>query len=139
MNHHISLEQGDVNAGDLRRQYVNALDEQTKYWINEDARYFLHQTLSTPVMNVLSKTAGPFIYDLQGKAYLDMHGNGVHNAGFSNPEVIQAVIEQLQQSLAVYPPPLYQYTCCAVSKKNSGNNTRRFRPCVVLPRPVQKL
>ena len=106
MNQHISLEQGDINASDLRQQYVNALDDETRHWINEDARYFLHQALSTPVMNVLSKTVGPFIYDLQGKSYLDMHGNGVHNAGFSNPEVIKAVIEQLQASLA-FPPRRY--------------------------------
>lgn len=63
----------------------------------------MHQALSTPVMNVLGKTEGPYIYDMQGKAYLDLHGNGVHNAGFSNPYVTQKVIEQLQSSLAFTP------------------------------------
>lgn len=117
MNQHISLKQGDINASDLRQQYVNALDEETRHWINEDARYFLHQALSTPVMNVLSKTEGPFIYDLQGKAYLDMHGNGVHNAGFSNPEVIKAVIEQLQQSLAFTPRRYTNIPAVQLAKK----------------------
>lgn len=117
MNQHISLEQGDINASDLRQQYVNALDEQTKYWINEDARYFLHQALSTPVMNVLSKTEGPFIYDLQGKAYLDMHGNGVHNAGFSNASVMQAVIETLQQALAFTPRRYTNIPAVQLAKK----------------------
>ena len=55
MNQHISSEQGDINAGDLRQEYVNALYEQTKYWINEDARYFLHQALSTPVLDKKKK------------------------------------------------------------------------------------
>lgn len=117
MNQHISLEQGDINASDLRQQYVNALDEETKHWINEDARYFLHQALSTPVMNVLSKTEGPFIYDLQGKAYLDMHGNGVHNAGFSNAAVIQAVIATLQQSLAFTPRRYTNIPAVQLAKK----------------------
>ncbi len=96
----ISLEQGDINQSPLRAAYHEQLDEATKQLIAEDASYFLHQALSTPVMNALSKTEGPFIYDLQGKAYLDLHGKGVHNAGFSNPYVTKKVIAQLQQSLA---------------------------------------
>src|SRR5690606_16061943 len=32
-----------------------------------------------------------------------LHGNGVHNAGFSNPDVIAAVIQQLQSQLAFTP------------------------------------
>ena len=69
----------------------------------KDSRYFLHQALSTPVMNVLSKTEGPYIVDLNGKKYLDLHGNGVHNAGFSNPSIIEAVKKQLDANLAFTP------------------------------------
>jgi 4-aminobutyrate aminotransferase len=103
MRNAISLEQGDVNQSILRQDHTNQLDEETNAWIEKDATYFLHQALSTPVMNVLSKTEGAFIYDLAGKAYLDLHGNGVHNAGFSNPYVSRKVMEQLQQSLAFTP------------------------------------
>lgn len=103
MQANLSLEQGDVNQSLLRQSHTNQLDEETKAWIEKDAQYFLHQALSTPVMNVLSKTEGAFIYDQQGKAYLDLHGNGVHNAGFSNPFVTSAVIRQLQESLAFTP------------------------------------
>lgn len=103
MEKNTSGEQGDLNNSTLRQEYYSRLDNQTKHWINEDANYFLHQALSTPVMNVLSRTEGPFIYDLNGKEYLDLHGNGVHNAGFSNPKIIEAVIKQLQDSLAFTP------------------------------------
>lgn len=103
MAQRISLEQGDINQSELRANYHAQLDEATKQLIEEDATYFLHQALSTPVMNALSKTEGPFIYDLQGKVYLDLHGNGVHNAGFSNPYITEKVIAQLQQSLAFTP------------------------------------
>lgn len=99
----ISREQGDINTTELRAAFHATLDEQTKSWIKEDSRYFLHQALSTPVMNVLSKTEGPYVFDLQGKKYLDLHGNGVHNAGFSNPKVIESVIKQLQDGLAFTP------------------------------------
>lgn len=103
MHHNVSLEQGDVNQSALRQAYNDSLDDATKQLVAEDAAVFMHQALSTPVMNALSKTEGPYIYDMQGKAYLDLHGNGVHNAGFSNPYVIQKVIEQLRQSLAFTP------------------------------------
>ena len=99
----VSKEQGDNNTGKQRAEYYNNLDSDTKHWIEEDAKYFLHQALSTPVMNVLSRTEGPYIYDLQGNKYLDLHGNGVHNAGFSNQEVMEAVQAQLQEQLAFTP------------------------------------
>lgn len=99
----VSREQGDHNASELRKRYRDRLDDQTQSLIAEDAQYFLHQALSTPVMNVLSRTEGPYIYDLTGKRYLDLHGNGVHNAGFSNPAVVAAVIKQLEARLAFTP------------------------------------
>jgi len=99
----ISTEQGDINKSELRDKYFHTLNDETRYWIDEDARYFLHQALSTPVMNVLSRGSGAYIYDHSGRSYLDLHGNGVHNAGFSNPEVIEAVIRQLQDQLAFTP------------------------------------
>ncbi|GGC23776.1 aspartate aminotransferase family protein [Parapedobacter defluvii] len=102
-NDPISREQGDINASELRNRYLSGLDAQTRDWIEADAAVFLHQALSTPVMNVLSKTEGACIYDLRGNEYLDLHGNGVHNAGFSNPEVLTAVIQQLQSQLAFTP------------------------------------
>ena len=38
MKQHISLEQGDINASALRKEYSEPLDEPTKYWIGEDAK-----------------------------------------------------------------------------------------------------
>ena len=117
MERPISTEQGDINTSDLRRQYHASLDETTRSWIDEDARYFLHQALSTPVMNVLSRTEGAYIYDLNGKKYLDLHGNGVHNAGFSNPRVIEAVIGQLLAGLAFTPRRYTNLPAIRLAKK----------------------
>lgn len=99
----VSREQGDVNTGELRAAYVDALDAETRQWLERDAKVFFHQALSTPVMNVLARTEGAWLEDLQGRRYLDLHGNGVHNAGFSNPEVIGAAMAQLQACLAFTP------------------------------------
>jgi len=72
------------------------LSEAARGIFDEDKRYFMHQALSTPVLNVISGARGAHIFDLEGKAYIDMHGNGVHNAGFNNPDVTHAVMQQLK-------------------------------------------
>ncbi|HTN08337.1 (R)-1-hydroxy-2-aminoethylphosphonate ammonia-lyase [Agriterribacter sp.] len=117
MDQTVSKEQGDINTGSLRAQYVNSLDEETRHWLEEDEKYFLHQALSTPVMNILAKTEGAWIEDMQGRRYLDLHGNGVHNAGFSNPEVIAAVQKQLQEKLAFTPRRYTNIPAIELAKK----------------------
>jgi 4-aminobutyrate aminotransferase len=100
----IEREQGDVNTTDNRRKYWERnLSGEAKKWFDEDNKYFLHQSLSTPVLNVLAKAQGIYIEDLDGKKYIDMHGNGVHNGGFNNPVVIAAVKKQLDAGLTFCP------------------------------------
>ncbi len=113
----ISLEQGDINISEARANYVKSLSDNTRHWIEEDASLFLHQALSTPVLNVLQKTEGAWIEDLDGNRYLDLHGNGVHNAGFSNPDVIEAVIHQLRENLAFTPRRYTNLPVIGLAKK----------------------
>ena len=56
--------------------------------LQRDAEVFLHQTLSTPVFNTISKAEGAYIFDGSGKKYLDLHGNGVHTIGYNHPKVV---------------------------------------------------
>ncbi|KKL15773.1 hypothetical protein LCGC14_2502250 [marine sediment metagenome] len=94
-------EQGDINTTANRKKYWERnLSGRAREIFEQDNKYFLHQSLSTPVLNVLSKAQGIHIEDLDGNRYIDMHGNGVHNAGFNNPEVIEAVKKQLNEGLA---------------------------------------
>jgi 4-aminobutyrate aminotransferase len=68
-------EQGDINTTANRRKYWERnLSGPEKKWFEEDTQYFLHQSLSTPVINVLSRAYGIYIEDLKGKNYIDMHG-----------------------------------------------------------------
>jgi 4-aminobutyrate aminotransferase len=97
-------EQGDVNTTPNRQKYWERnLSPAARKWFEEDNRYFLHQSLSTPVLNVLSAAEGIYIRDLEGKTYIDMHGNGVHNAGFNHPAVVTAVRRQLEEGLSFCP------------------------------------
>lgn len=90
--------EGDVNVSAQRQAWLDAnIDAETKSWLDEDARYFLRQSLSTPCLNVLKSCDGVWVEDLQGRRYLDFHGNSVHQVGFRNPRVIAAIKAQLDE------------------------------------------
>jgi 4-aminobutyrate aminotransferase len=98
------VEQGDINTSPAREEYWERnLAGEARMWFEQDARYFLHQSLSSPVLNVITKAKGAWIEDLDGRRYLDMHGNGVHNAGFNHPDIIRAVKHQLDDDLTFCP------------------------------------
>jgi 4-aminobutyrate aminotransferase len=90
--------EGDLNLS-LQRQAWTAthLSPETRRQLVEDAQYFLHQSLSTPCLNVLAKASGAWIEDREGRRYLDFHGNNVHQVGFAHRRVIAAVKQQLEE------------------------------------------
>lgn len=89
--------EGDLNISSRRAEWsARHIDEETKHWLEEDAKYFLHQSLSTPCLNVLRGCAGASIEDLQGRRLLDFHGNNVHQAGFGHPAIIEAITRQMR-------------------------------------------
>ena len=90
--------EGDVNLSPRRQQWQDEmLDPATRELLAEDARWFLHQSLSTPCLNALRSCGGIYVEDLQGRRYMDFHGNNVHQVGFANPDVIAAVKAQLDE------------------------------------------
>jgi len=90
--------ESDLNLGSRRKQWSDAyIDETTRHWLEEDEKYFLHQSLSTPCLNVLSGAKNTRITDLQGRSYLDFHGNNVHQVGFGHPRVTEAIVKQMQE------------------------------------------
>ena len=54
-------------------------------------KYFLHQSLSSPCLNVLTNSEGIYLKDLQGRNIMDFHGNSVHQVGYGNPKVIKVL------------------------------------------------
>ena len=89
--------EGDLNLSPRRAAWARAnIDAETRKWLDEDARYFLHQSLSTPCLNVLAGCEGIYIEDLQGNRIMDFHGNSVHQVGFSNRRVIEAIQAQME-------------------------------------------
>ena len=97
---HIDLNkrtEGDINFSAERAKWLkNDISEEAKTLLEKDARYFLHQSLSTPCLDVLQDSKGPFIQSVSGKSYLDFHGNNVHQLGFSHPKLVARLTDQLQ-------------------------------------------
>jgi len=90
--------EGDLNLSPRREQWLaDNVAPETRAWLDEDARYFLHQSLSTPCLNVLRGCEGIWVEDLQGRRYMDFHGNSVHQVGFRNRRVIEAIKAQLDE------------------------------------------
>ena len=90
--------EGDINLSARRADWIERnLDEETRSLLDEDSRIFLHQSLSTPCLDVLASCGGAHIETLQGRRLLDFHGNNVHQVGFSHPKVIEAVKAQLDE------------------------------------------
>ena len=91
------LSEGESNRSPLRAAWQSRnLDAQTRDLLEADAAYFLHQSLSTPCIDVLARCEGAHLENLQGKRFLDFHGNSVHQVGFGHPKVIEAVRSQME-------------------------------------------
>ncbi len=87
--------EGDVNFTSGRKKWYAVLDGEAMDLLNRDKEVFMHQSLSTPCLNVLSSCEGSYITDLNGKRYLDFHGNSVHHTGYRNPYIIEKVKQQM--------------------------------------------
>lgn len=91
------LTEGDLNVSRRRSRWMaEHIDGPTRTLIEQDAQFFLHQSLSTPCLNVLRACEGASMEDWENRSILDFHGNAVHQVGYRHPSVIKAVIQQLE-------------------------------------------
>ncbi|GMQ96263.1 MAG: aspartate aminotransferase family protein [Gammaproteobacteria bacterium] len=92
------LSEGESNLSPRRSawrdQHVSA---ESRGWLDADADVFVHQSLSTPCLDVLAGAEGASIETLDGRRILDFHGNSVHQVGFGHPRVVAAVKRQLDE------------------------------------------
>ena len=92
------LSEGESNLSPRRRAWQDAhVSEESRRWLDADADVFIHQSLSTPCLDVLAGADGAAIENLDGRRILDFHGNSVHQVGFGHPRVVAAVKRQLDE------------------------------------------
>lgn len=88
----IDRSEGDVNLGDRRTAWqAQHIDPATRALLDEDARWFLHQSMSTPCLNALDGAQGAWLTDTAGRRILDFHGNSLHQIGYGHPAVLAAM------------------------------------------------
>jgi 4-aminobutyrate aminotransferase len=90
--------EGDVNLSPLRERWQREhVGKAARGLLEEDARYFLHQSLSTPCLTALKSASGIWLEDLDGRRVMDFHGNSVHQLGHGHPRVVEAVKRALDE------------------------------------------
>ena len=92
----VAPSEGDTNLTDRRAHWqARALDAATRCLLFRDAAAFLHQSVSTPCLNVIAKAEGIWIEDVAGRRYMDFHGNNVHHIGYGHARLKRTITEQM--------------------------------------------
>ncbi|MGL4192301.1 MAG: aspartate aminotransferase family protein [Vibrio sp.] len=89
--------EGDINTTAARQAWLAQIDDPATHdLLQRDAKVFLHQAMSTPCLDALVGAEGCYLHDVAGQAYLDFHGNNVHQLGHGHPQVIAKISQQMQ-------------------------------------------
>jgi len=89
--------EGDVNFSVLRKEWMNQLSTKSIDKIQEDEHVFMKQSMSTPCLNGIIDANGCYLIDTNGRKYLDFHGNSLHQVGYKNPYVVEALKRQMDE------------------------------------------
>jgi len=109
--------EGDLNLSERRRAWqAKHLAAETIDQLAADGEVFLHQSLSTPCLNVVGSCQGAELVDLEGRRILDFHGNSVHQVGYGHPRVVEAIERQLH-TLPFCPRRYANRTATALARR----------------------
>ncbi|MDH6234611.1 4-aminobutyrate aminotransferase [Mesorhizobium soli] len=64
--------------------------------VDRDAAAFFHQEGSSPCIAALRAAEGIWLEDMDGRRFIDLHGNTAHHIGHRHPEVVAALKRQLE-------------------------------------------
>ena len=88
--------EGESNTSDARARWqADNIGPNGQDLLTRDSRAFLHQALSTPCLSTIKRARGIWIEDVDGKRYMDFHGNSVHHIGYGHPRLLSAIKAQL--------------------------------------------
>jgi 4-aminobutyrate aminotransferase len=96
MTRDVPLSEGDVNVSPSRAAWRAALSDRAQAALDEDERYFLRQSLSTPCLTEIVRAEGAWLTDVDGTRILDFHGNSVHQLGHGHPSVVEAIRREME-------------------------------------------
>jgi 4-aminobutyrate aminotransferase len=89
--------EGDINVSPERTRWRASLSPRARAVLDEDERYFLRQSLSTPCLLPIERAEGAVITDIDGQRLYDFHGNSVHQLGYGHPKVVAAIQREMER------------------------------------------
>ncbi|NOE19691.1 aspartate aminotransferase family protein [Ruegeria atlantica] len=88
--------EGESNTSEARKAWLQkSMGPKSSPLLKRDANVFLHQSLSSPCVSTIAKAEGLWIEDIEGRRYMDFHGNSVHHIGYGHPRLVAAIKAQL--------------------------------------------
>lgn len=88
--------EGESNTSAARAAWAaKARTPRSTPLLQRDSEVFLHQSLSSPCASTVARAEGSWIEDLDGRRFLDLHGNSVHHLGYHHPRLVKAIKAQL--------------------------------------------
>ncbi len=104
----------------MRRKWIDEeIGSKSADLVRRDAATFFHQDGSTPCLSALRGVEGPWIEDLDGNRYFDLHGNTVHHLGHAHPRIVEALHRQLDE-LPFSPRRYTNETSIRLAEKLTG-------------------
>ena len=75
----ITHTEGESNSSEARKTWLKeSIRPKSLPLMKRDADVFLHQFLSSPCVSTIAKAEGIWIGDLDGRRYMDFHGNSYY-------------------------------------------------------------
>ena len=108
--------EGDVNVSPARAEWRASLSDAARAALDEDERYFLRQSLSTPCLAPIVRAEGAVLTDVDGRRIFDFHGNSVHQLGHGHPKVVDAIRREME-TLPFSPRRFSNATATALARR----------------------
>ncbi len=87
--------EGESNLSPRRSGWNERLGDETREAIARDADAFIHQSVSSPCMSAIRSADGIWVEDMDGRRFMDFHGNNVHHIGYGHPRLKAAIARQM--------------------------------------------
>jgi len=92
----ITHTEGESNLSKERQKWRDSsVGPKSAPLLKRDADAFMHQSLSSPCVSTIAKAEGIWVEDLDGRRFMDFHGNSVHHIGYGHPRLVAAIKKQL--------------------------------------------
>ncbi|MBK8908882.1 MAG: aspartate aminotransferase family protein [Rhodospirillales bacterium] len=90
--------EGDTNSGERRNRWRSGyVGKESRSLLARDEKVFLKQSLSTPCLTAIRRAEGIWLEDMDGRRFMDFHGNSAHHLGHGHPRVREAIRRQLDE------------------------------------------